>query len=112
MADVEGVGIDLADLGDAIVVLTGRPEPLGPQDKAILMNMDLDVATDRLLGDRIELVILGRLILTRRGRRSDVIDQRNQRYGIEDDGVRSSERRTLISPSRHWTSSARVALDL
>ena len=77
MAQIEGIGIDRANLGDAVVDLPGGAEPLGRQQHAVLANHQLDVAADRLRGDRIVRVVSRSIFLRRGGWRGQIVDQRD-----------------------------------
>ena len=78
MTDIEGVRIDIADLGNAVGIKVGRAEAFGPQQQPGFLDNDIDVAAHDLVVDRIELIVAVLVDLRRRGWRGHVIDEFDQ----------------------------------
>src|SRR3546814_1352214 len=78
MPHVEMVGIAFADFGIALLVAAGLAEALGPEDQAIVADLKLDVAADRLDVERIVGVPRMDVGLVRGGWRGKLVDQRQQ----------------------------------
>ena len=76
MPHVEMVGIAFADFGIALLVAARLAEALGPEDQAIVADLELDVAADRLDIERIVRVPRMDVGLVRGGRRGKLVDQR------------------------------------
>ena len=67
-AHVEGVGVDLADLGCIIDRLARWAEPFGPEQDPIGLDLHLKIVPYRLIGDGIERIV-GDRVVTRCRRR-------------------------------------------
>src|SRR3546814_14042731 len=78
MPHVEMVGIAFADFGIALLVAAGLAKALGPEDQAIVADLELDVAADRLDIERIVVIPRMDVGLVRGGRRGELVDQRQQ----------------------------------
>jgi hypothetical protein len=48
MPHVEGIGVDRADLGNAVLDLARRAEPLGHEPHPVFQDDEFDVVADRL----------------------------------------------------------------
>ena len=83
MPHVEGVGIDGADFGHAVVERAGRAEALGLEVHPVLVDDEFDVAPDRLVGNRVIGVIRHGIVLRRGGRRGQIVDQRDQALRLD-----------------------------
>src|SRR3546814_20644007 len=78
MPHVEMVGIAFADFGIALLVAAGLAKALGPEDQAIVADLELDVAADRLDIERIVVIPRMDVGLVSGGRRGELVDQRQQ----------------------------------
>src|SRR3546814_1647116 len=72
MPHVEMVGIAFADFGIALLVAAGLAKALGPEDQAIVADLELDVAADRLDIERIVVIPRMDVGLVRGGRRGEL----------------------------------------
>ena len=72
------VGIAFADLGIALLVAARLAKALGPEDQAIVADLELDVAADRLDIERIVRVPRMDVGLVRGGRRGKLVDECQQ----------------------------------
>src|SRR3546814_17743791 len=78
MPHVEMVGIAFADFGIALLVAAGLAKARGPEDQAIVADLELDVAADRLDTERIVVIPRMDVGLVRGGRRGELVEQRKQ----------------------------------
>src|SRR3546814_5692927 len=62
----------------ALLVAAGLAKALGPEDQAIVADLELDVAADRLDIERIVVIPRMDVGLVRGGRRGELVDQRQQ----------------------------------
>ena len=74
MADIETIGIDRADFGNALILLAGRAETLGTEQHPVFLDQKLDIAAQGLRRNRVERIIAAGIVL-RRGRwRGQIVD--------------------------------------
>ncbi len=102
-ADVENVGQDLADLRCFVDRLAGGAEALGPQQHAVGLDMQLDVAADGLVGDGIKRIVADDILAGRGRGRGDVVDPGDQRRRVHLTGrdVDRRQRRDEAVHDRH-----------
>src|SRR3546814_16526544 len=79
MANIKRIGEAHPDLGVAGAVAAHLAEPLRSQHHAVVLDLKLDVGTDRLDIDLLERVPGLALGLTRRGRRGQLVNEADQR---------------------------------
>ena len=75
---IEMVGIAFADFRIALLVAARLAKALGPEDQAIVADLELDVAADRLGLKRIVRVPRMDIGLVRGSRRGELVDQRQE----------------------------------
>ncbi|EHJ63032.1 hypothetical protein NSU_0107 [Novosphingobium pentaromativorans US6-1] len=83
MPHVEGIGVDRADLGNAVLDLARRTKPLGDEPHTVFVDDELDIVPDRLGRDRVVRIIGHGIVLRRGGRRGQVVDDRDQLLGLD-----------------------------
>ena len=83
MPHIEGVGIDRADFGHAVALRAGRAEALGLEAHTVFVDDEFDVAPDRLVGNRVIVIVGHGIVLRRGGRRRQIVDQRDQAVRLD-----------------------------
>jgi hypothetical protein len=61
-----------------VFAVARSPKPLGLEQHPVFMDDEFDVAADCLVGNRVIGIVGHGIVLRRRGRRGQVVDQRDQ----------------------------------
>ena len=95
MPHVETIRIDRADFGHAVVVDARGPKALSPEFDPVLVDNQFDIAPDCLGRDRVVRIVGNRIVLRRGGRRSEIVEQRDEvvRLVFDDAEVQALEHR-------------------
>ncbi len=78
MPHVERIGVDRADLGNAVFDLARRTKPLGDEPHPVFVDDELDIVPDRLGRDRVVGIVGHGIVLRCGGRRGQVVDDCDQ----------------------------------
>jgi hypothetical protein len=78
MPHVEGIGVDRADLGNAVLDLARCTKPLGDEPHPVFQDDEFDIVADRLGRDRVVRIVGHGIVLRRGRRRGQVVDDRDQ----------------------------------
>ena len=89
VAQIEAVGQAFADFGMASAVAANLTEPLGSEHHPVVLDLELDVAADRLDVDLLERIPAFALGFAGRGRRGQFVDQPDQRRGPQRMGFKA-----------------------